>query len=102
MGKADMEKALFDDLVLSLKQAMAISKGEAPASRRTVVTAPDVKGIREATGLSQTEFASLLKVSPKALQNWEQNRRTPTGPAAVLLKIVQAAPDVVMKTLHPS
>lgn len=97
-----MEKALFDDLVVSLKQAKAISTGKAPASRRTLVTAPDVKLIREATGLSQIEFASLLRVSPKTLQNWEQNRRTPTGPAAVLLKIVQSAPEVVMKTLHPS
>lgn len=97
-----MEKTLFDDLVLSLKQAKEISTGKAPASRRTVVTAPDVKVIREATGLSQTEFATLLRVSPKTLQNWEQHRRTPTGPAAVLLKIVQAAPDVVLKTLHPS
>ncbi len=60
-----MEKTLFDDLVVSLKQAKAISTGKAPASHRTVVTAPDVKVIREAAGLSQTEFASLLKVSPK-------------------------------------
>lgn len=64
-----MEKALFDDLVLSLKHAKAISTGKAPASRRTVVTAPDVKVIREATGLSQKEFATLLRVSPKTLQN---------------------------------
>ncbi len=97
-----MEKELFDDLVQSLKQAKAISTGKAPASRRTVVAAPDVKVIREATGLSQAEFADLLKVSPRTLQNWEQHRRTPTGPAAVLLKIVQSAPDVVMRTLHQS
>jgi putative transcriptional regulator len=41
-----------------------------------------------------------MQVSIKTLQNWEQQRRTPTGPAAALLKIVMAAPDVALKALH--
>jgi putative transcriptional regulator len=50
--------------------------------------------------LSQREFAGLMRVSIKTLQNWEQNRRHPTGPAAALLKIVVTAPDLALKTLH--
>ena len=95
-----MEKALFDDLVQSLKEAKDISSGKAAASRRTVVDAPDAKAIRETIGLSQSEFAQLLRVSIKTLQNWEQHRRTPTGPAAALLKIVVSAPDVALRSLH--
>ena len=41
-----------------------------------------------------------MRVSVKTLQNWEQHRRNPTGPAAALLKIVLTAPDVALKTLH--
>jgi putative transcriptional regulator len=95
-----MEKALFDDLVQSLKEAKAIARGDVPASRRNKVILPDVKAVREQIGLSQSEFASLMRVSVKTLQNWEQHRRNPTGPAAALLKIVLAAPDMALKTLH--
>ena len=95
-----MEKELFDDLVQSLKEAKAIARGEAEASRRITVAAPDVKTVREQIGLSQSEFARLMRVSIKTLQNWEQHRRNPTGPAAALLKIVTTAPDVAIKALH--
>lgn len=95
-----MENAPFDDLVQSLKEAKASAKGEAQASRRFVLTAPDAKAVREQIGLSQSEFARLMRVSVKTLQNWEQHRRNPTGPAAALLKIVSSAPEVAMKTLH--
>jgi putative transcriptional regulator len=95
-----MEKDLFDDLVQSLKEAKTIAKGQAQASRRFMVAAPDVRLVREQIGLTQSEFAHLMQVSIKTLQNWEQQRRTPTGPAAALLKIVMAAPEVALKALH--
>ena len=95
-----MEKSLFDDLTQSLKEAKAISAGHALASRRNTVSPPDVKSVREKTGLSQSEFAILMRVSIKTLQNWEQHRRNPTGPAAALLKIVRDAPDIALKALH--
>jgi putative transcriptional regulator len=96
-----METTLFDDLVQSLKEARAISKGEAPASRRFEVTPPDARAVREQIGLSQSEFASLMQVSVKTLQNWEQHRRHPTGPAAALLKIVSSAPEVALNPCTP-
>lgn len=95
-----MDPTLFEDLMQSMKEAKAISKGLTPASRRITVLTPDVKAVREQTGLSQSEFARLMRVSPRTLQNWEQHRRTPTGPAAALLKIVLSAPDVALKALH--
>ncbi|MGE0331971.1 MAG: NadS family protein [Ramlibacter sp.] len=95
-----MDKTLFEDLVSSLKEAKAISKGKTAASRRFEVTAPDAKAVREQIGLSQSEFARLMRVSVKTLQNWEQHRRNPTGPAAALLKIMSTNPDVAVKSLH--
>lgn len=95
-----MEQNLLNDLVQSLKEAKAIAHGEAHASRRFTVTPPGVKAVREQIGLSQSEFARLMRVSIKTLQNWEQHRRNPTGPAAALLKIISTAPDMALKTLH--
>jgi DNA-binding transcriptional regulator YiaG len=95
-----MDETLFADLVQSLKEAKAIAKGEAPASRHFEVKPIDVKAIREKTGLSQNEFASLIQISTKTLQNWEQRRRTPTGPSAALLKIVSVSPEMALKSLR--
>ncbi|MFN7835404.1 MAG: NadS family protein [Burkholderiaceae bacterium] len=95
-----MEKELFDDLVQSLKEAKDIASGKKVASRRFNIAAPDVKAVRERIGLSQSEFAGLMRVSVKTLQNWEQHRRNPTGPAVALLKIMLSAPDIALKSLH--
>lgn len=95
-----MDKTLFEELLGSLQEAKAIAKGKAAASRRFEVLAPDAKAVREQIGLSQSEFARLMRVSVKTLQNWEQHRRSPTGPAAALLKIVATAPEVALRSLH--
>ena len=94
-----MDKDLFADLVTSLKEAASISKGNARPSRQFKVSPANVKGLRERIGLSQSEFARLMHVSIKTLQNWEQRRCNPTGPAAALLKIVATAPEVALRSL---
>src|SRR5690606_4257507 len=76
-----------EDLKESLRQAKSIRAGQLDG-RRTVVNPIDVKAVREQTQLSQTEFAAAINVSVRTLQNWEQRRRAPTGPAAALLKIM--------------
>ena len=95
-----MEKQLFDDLLQSLKEAKTISAGKAKPSREFRIEATDVKATRERVGLTQNEFAKLIRVSIKTLQNWEQHRRVPTGPAAALLKIVSTEPKLALKSLH--
>lgn len=95
-----MEQRLFNDLVQSLKEAKSISLGEVAASRRIRITLPDVKAVREKIGLSQSEFARLMRVSIKTIQNWEQHRRNPTGPAVALLKIVNVAPEIALRSLQ--
>lgn len=95
-----MDKRLFEELVGSLNEAKAIVRGRTKPSRRFQTETPDAKAVREQTGLSQGDFAKLMCVSVRTLQNWEQQRRKPTGPAAALLKIVSTAPDVALKSLH--
>lgn len=51
-------------------------------------------------GLSQADFANLLGVSVRTLQDWEQGRRQPSGAAKTLLKITAAAPNAVRKVLR--
>ena len=95
-----MDKILFNDLLQSLQEAGAIAKGAATPSRRIEVVVPDVRAVRERVHLSQQDFATRIQVSIKTLQNWEQGRRHPTGPAAALLKIVASNPEMAMKSLH--
>lgn len=60
-----------------------------------VVNVPPVGAVRKGTGLSQSEFAELLGVSVRTLQEWEQGRRAPSGAARTLLRIVAKNPRVL-------
>ncbi len=62
----------------------------------------DIKALRRFTGLSQTRFAEALGISVHTLRNWEQDRRTPEGPALALLRVVARHPRVVYENLAPS
>ena len=94
-----MKKQLFDDLVVSIKQAGKIHRGEAKPSRTFVFQPEDVRKIRERLGKSQSQFATMIGVSVATLQNWEQGRREPVGPARALLVVASKAPRVVAKAL---
>lgn len=76
-----------------LEGIQAIKRGE---GTQTKVTEPDVKSIRLKVGLSQSAFAALLGVSPRTLQDWEQGRRTPNGPARSLLRVADRHPEVLI------
>lgn len=52
---------------------------------------------RSSSGLSQADFADALGVSKRTLENWEQGRAEPTGPAKVLLNLVAKYPDTVKR-----
>lgn len=68
--------------------------------KRVVIAEEDVKSLRELAGVSQEEFARLIGVSRRTLENWEQHRARPSGPARALLKIVAANPRVAIEALH--
>ena len=62
----------------------------------------DIRALRNFTGLSQVRFAEALGISVHTLRNWEQDRRTPEGPALALLRVVARHPRVVYENLAPS
>ncbi len=95
-----MDNKLFNELLTSVQEAGKIMRGEINASRAYEFEDPDVKSIRERIGFSQSKFAALIGVSLRTIQNWEQGHRHPTGPAKVLLRLVQVDPESVFKNLH--
>ena len=95
-----MKRQMFEELLRNVREAGAILRGQRRPSRRIVIRSSGVRVIRERTSLSQSEFAQLIGVSVKTLQNWEQDRRRPTGPAAALLSIIEHDPALAVKAIH--
>lgn len=58
---------------------------------------PDIADTRHNMGLSQSEFAALIGISKRTLQEWEQGRREPTGAAKTLIAIAAKRPDVLLE-----
>ena len=95
-----MKNEMFDELLASVQEMDKIAQGKAAASKITEFPEPEVKVIREKVGLSQSRFARLIGVSKRTLENWEQGRRHPTGPAKALLRILEADPEYAVRRLH--
>ena len=83
-------KKFQEDLLASVKQ---MRRGQ--AARVSKVRLSAVAEARASVGLSQQEFALLLGVSARTLQDWEQGRREPTGAARTLLKVAVKHPKVL-------
>jgi len=91
-----MKEKIFKELLASVKEGGAILRGEKHPSRVFTVGVPDVRLIRNRYHLSQKMFAELLGISVKTLQNWEQHRRSPHGPALRLLQVAAIHPEALL------
>ena len=99
--RISMKEELFTELLESVHEGGAILRGETSPSRKFTVEKPDVQQIRANYQLSQKEFASMLGISKSTLQNWEQGRRQPQGPARVLLQVAAQHPEAVWDVVKP-
>jgi putative transcriptional regulator len=97
-----MNEQDFANLVESVKQAGQIKRGELEPGRTFEFNPPDINAIREKYQKSQREFAYMIGVSVATLQNWEQGRRKPEGPARALLRVAAKNPSAVMEALGTS
>jgi len=70
------------------------SRAVSPSSRPL-----DIRAIRRRLGQSHAEFAYMIGVSLATLQNWEQGRRRPEGPARALLKVAAVDPEALASAL---
>ena len=87
-------QAFHRDLLRSVRQMKA-----GKAARKSRVKISPVVGARNASGLSQGEFAELLGISVRTLQKWEQGEREPSGAARSLIRIAQRHPEVLADAL---
>jgi putative transcriptional regulator len=74
-----------------------VCRHDSKSSVLSSVNVPPVAEIRKKTGLSQSHFATLLGVSLRTLQDWEQDRRAPSGAARTLLLIAHKNPKALLE-----
>ena len=94
-----MKKALFDELAESIREGGRVHRGEQAPSRRFIFKPEDIRAIRQKLDKSQNEFAQMIGVTISTLQNWEQGRRQPQGPARALLVVAGQEPQLVANAL---
>ena len=94
-----MNERDFEELTKSVRQAGKLKRGKLKSARTFEFKPDDVRKIRQDLDVSQSEFALLIGVSVATLQNWEQGRRRPEGPARALLRIAAAHPEAVLDAL---
>jgi putative transcriptional regulator len=94
--------ALGKRLIASAKEMVAHAKGEIELDSYEVKVPPqvDVTAIRKRFRLSQAEFARRFGFSPRAVQEWEQRRRTPESAARAYLLVIDREPKAVDRALR--
>ncbi|MGV0976718.1 MAG: helix-turn-helix domain-containing protein [Azonexus sp.] len=92
----DVERNLDEELLASVREMKAGLVGRVSVVTRDgrVVESP-VARARVVSKLSQVQFAALMGVSVRTLQEWEQGRREPSGAAKTLLRVAQSHPEVL-------
>ncbi len=95
-----MKDKMFKKLLQSIDEMQAIRKGTLKPIRTFKFNPIEVKKVRAKLHKSQVQFAHMIGVSVDTLQNWEQGRRRPDGPALALLRVAEVAPEAVLQALH--
>ncbi len=91
------DRNIGQEILDGIKEIKGFKKGEIKLKSRTLEEPSPAKTIREKLNLSQSDFASLMGVSPRTIQDWEQGRRTPQGPAKSLLRIAEQHPEIFLE-----
>lgn len=92
LAKWEKGRNIGQEIVDGLREIRAGRVGR----RFTAESYPIVRA-REKSGLSQSQFAGLLGVSIRTLQDWEQGRREPSAAAKTLIKVAELSPGVLRK-----
>ncbi len=89
------------ELIQAAKEARAIARGEAdPKTYRVHLPADiDSRRIRTRLKMTQAAFAKTYGLDVRTVQDWEQGRRVPTGPARALLTVIAREPEAARRAL---
>lgn len=87
------------EILEGLREIKAHRAGEISLHTHELKEPASPQAIRTALNLTQAEFAAMMNVSVRTIQDWEQNRRKPSGPAVALLRIAEQKPEIFME-LH--
>jgi putative transcriptional regulator len=90
MSKRDIGQEILE----GLQEIKAFKKGEKVLRTHTLKEPAPPQVIRARLNLSQSAFAGLMGVSLRTVQDWEQGRRKPSGPAVALLRIAEQQPEI--------
>lgn len=93
-GRIDRERV---DATTEAEIARQVASDEAESMRDAAKFA---RRVRKRLGLSQAEFSERIDVSLDTIRNWEQGKRSPTGAAKALLKVLDKAPEAALAALH--
>jgi len=92
LEKFESERDVWKEVLEGVREIKA-----GGGKRKKVIPKTQVARVRINAGLSQSEFAAVLGVSKRTLEQWEQGRREPSGAAKTLLKIAERHPEVLME-----
>ena len=92
LAKFEAERDVWQEVLDGVREIKA-----GGGKRKKVELKSDVARVRIKSGLSQSEFAAVLGVSKRTLEQWEQGRREPSGAAKTLLRIAERHPEVLVE-----
>ena len=91
------ERNIGLEILEGIREVKAFKDGKVDLVTRKLSQPSHPKEIRAKLNLSQAAFAGLMGVSVRTVQDWEQDRREPSGPAKSLLRIAEQHPDVFLE-----
>ena len=91
------KRNIGQEILEGVREIKAFKTGKTQLKTRELKPTAPAKLIRNHLKLSQSSFAGLMGVSLRTVQEWEQGRRKPSGPAKTLLRIVEQHPEIFME-----
>jgi putative transcriptional regulator len=93
------ERDIGQEILDGIREVKAFKAGQGNLRVHTLKVPASAQEIRARLKISQSAFAGMMGVSLRTVQDWEQGRRKPSGPAEALLRIADQKPEVFLELL---
>ena len=88
-----------ESIIKGMEEALAFAKGDETTAVVHIPEEINVRRIRKKLNMSQSVFANYFGVNVRAVQDWEQGRRVPSGAAKNFLFVIDKEPEAVRRAL---